>query len=217
MIEFLKKIRYQFEQFKLLIKGKGLKLALKDAFYINREMILVERELDKPLPKMKKFIDLKLVLLNKGDIEKIKNYEFADKVRKLKSKNYLSKGYNGFFMIKNNKIIAEQWWVSKKINKRGIPHPDLKWMRRELKDGEIYAFDLFISPEFRGSPLTIFFIGSYLMELKKMNFLKIYGCFFTDNIPSLWVHRIFSYNEIGKVMRHRFFCLEIKNKMLCLS
>lgn len=214
MINVFEKIKYQFAQFELLIKEKDLLGALKEALYFNREMVLVEKYLETPLPNLKKIFPMNLILI-KGSVLNSEQYEFSNKVRKMKSKVYLKNGFNAFWGIYKNKIIAEQWWTD--FTKDKNTHPDLKWMKINLKPGEIYAFDLFIDPEYRGSQATNFFIWNYLTELKKLNYQKIYGSFFTDNLPSLWIHRIFSYNEFKKVKRHRFFFFEIKDGKLCFS
>ncbi len=210
---------YQYQNFKTLLREKGFKTAVSEAVYFNREIVMVERDLNKPLPKLKGDFDLRLITVNEDEnnMGVTRKLKFSNKVRELKFNAYSRRGYKAFLGIHNEKVVAEQWWMSALDVQHNIIHPDLRWLKLDLKDGEIYAFDLLIVPEYRGAPLTNKFIFSYINELKKLGHSKIYGTFFLDNIPSLWIHRMLSYNETQKMKRHRFFFLEIKNGKICFA
>jgi hypothetical protein len=209
--------RYQYENFKELMKRGGFKSALHESVYFNREMVLVERDLTKPLPRIKQDFDISLILLGKGSSSRIDELNFSSKVRYLKGRAYSRRGFSAFFGVIGSKVIAEQWWTSSSHIRDKIIHQDLKWIELQLKEDEIYAFDLFVAPEYRGTPTTNKFAVAYMNEMRKAGYSKLFGGYFRDNIPSAWFHRTFSFGEIRKVKRHRFFLLEIKNGKLCFA
>jgi len=213
----LETFRYQYENFKELVKRGGLKSALHESVYFNREMVLVERDLTKPLPKLKKDFDINLILLGRGSSSRIDDLKFPNKVRELKGRAYSRRGFSAFFAVIGSMVIAEQWWTSSSHIRDKIIHPDLRWMELQLKEDEIYAFDLFVAPEYRGTAATNKFAVTYMNEMRKAGYSKIFGGYFKGNIPSAWFHRTFSFSEIRKVKRSRFFFLEIKNGKLCFA
>lgn len=212
MTSLLEKFHYRLQSLKTLLNEKGFRSAIKEVIYFNREAVIVERYLNKPVPKLKYDFVLHLTPLDRENPQEITEYKFPNKVRELKCLAYLNKGYKGFLGIDDRKVIAEQWYVC-----NNIKHPDLRWIELDLKNDEIYAFDLFVAPEYRGTSAINVFIASYLTELRTMGFSKTFGYFFSDNIPSQWIHRLFSYSEIKRIKRHRFFLLEIKNGKLCIA
>jgi hypothetical protein len=217
MRPILEKFRYQFENFKELVNQGGLKSALHESVYFNREMVLAERDLTKPLPKLKKDFDITLILIGRGSSTQIDELKFPNKVRELKGRAYSRRGFSAFFAVVGSKVIAEQWWISSSHIRDKILHPDLRWMQLQLKEDEIYAFDLFVAPEYRGTPATNKFAVTYLNEMRKAGFSKLFGGYFKNNIPSAWYHRTLLFSEKGKMKRHRFFFLEIKNGKLCFA
>jgi hypothetical protein len=217
MIGLLEKFRWQYENLKDLVKEEGFKSTLKQAVYFNREMILVSRDLKKPLPKVKQNFDMNLVLLDGKELSKIEGFKFPNKVREVKARAYLRRGFAVFLGVIGSDVIAEQWWINSSHIRDGIIHQDVIWMKLDLKEDEIYAFELFVAAKYRGTPATNKFATSYMHELSKMGYSKILGCYFKDNIPSAWHHRVFKFDEIGTVKRHRFFFLEIKNGKLSIS
>lgn len=132
MIHSLVKIHYQYEDFKNIMKEEGLKKALCEAVYLNREMLLVERDLTKPFPKLRQNFDMGIVVIGKQNLQESDKFEFPNKVRKLKSIAYLRKEFTGFLGVIGSKVIAEQWWTNLSHVRNGMVHPDLVWMRVNL-------------------------------------------------------------------------------------
>jgi hypothetical protein len=208
--------RYQYENFKELMKQEGFKSAIHESIYFNREMVLVERDLTKQLPKLKQDFDIGLILIGKGSSTQIDELRFPNKVRELKGLTYSRRGFSAYLAVIGSKVIAEQWWTSSSHVRDKIIHPDPIWMGLELKEAEVYAFDLFVAFEYRGTPVTNKFTLSYMNEMRKAGYSKLYGSYFKDNIPSAWFHHTFSFDERRSVKRHRFLFLEIKDGKLCL-
>jgi hypothetical protein len=217
MLGLLEKFYWQYENVKDIVKERGFKSVLSQAVYFNREMVLVSRDLNKPLPKLRRKFDLNLISVGREGFEKIEQYAFPSKVREVKARAYLRRGFSAFLGVVGNEIVAEQWWISAADIQQGIIHQDVVWMELDLKKHEIYAFELFVAPAYRGSPVTSVFTASYMSELVRMGYNKILGCYFKDNIPSALHHRFFTFDELGTVSRHRFLFLEVKNGRLCIS
>lgn len=215
-VPVFEKLRCQYHNLLMFIKDEGLKSAFNQAIYLNDEFIVVERDLSKPPPTFRRNFDLRIVTLEKRNLDEVKNYKFARKVRELKCLSYLKKGYNVFLGVQNTTVIAEQYWISTEQIKANTIHPDLKWMKREIQDNEIFAFELFTSPDYRGTPATNIFLSSYFKELVRLGYAKIFGFFPRNNIPSMWLHRMFSFEETNRVKAHRFlFFHMINGKFLC--
>jgi hypothetical protein len=217
MIGLLEKLRWQYENVKDLIKEEGFKSTLSQAVYLNREMVLVSRDLKKPLPRVRQNFDMSLILLDGKEKSKMEGFKFPNKVREVKARTYLRKGFAVFLGVIGSNVIAEQWWINASHVRAGIIHQDVIWMKLDLKEDEIYAFELYVGAEYRGTPATNKFALGFMDELRKMGYSKMFGCYFRDNIPSAWYHRVFKFDEIGIVKRHRFFLLEIKNGRLSIS
>jgi len=213
----LKKFRHQYENLKEMVKQEGFKSTIRKAVYFNREMVLVERDLTKPFPKLKQDFDINLILFGRGSSSRIGELDFPNKARELNGQGYARRGFSAFFGVIGSKVIAEQWWINSSHIRDKIIHPDLKWMELQLKEDEIYAFDLFVAPEYRGTPATNKFALTYMNEIRKAGYSKIFGGYFKDNIPSAWYHRTFSFSERRKIKFHRFFFLKIKNGRLSFA
>jgi len=215
MRPILEKFRYQYENFKELVKEAGFKSTFRRCVYFNRKMVLVEKDLTKPMPKLKHDFEIDLILVGRGSSTQIDELDFLNKARALNARRYLRSGFSAFLGVIGSKVIAEQWWINSSHIRNKIIHPDFKWMDLQLKEDEIYAFDLFVTPEYRGTPATNKFALTYMNEMRKAGYSKIFGSYFKDNIPSALYHRTFSFNEIRNVKFHRFFFLMIKNGKLC--
>lgn len=222
IIQFLpfviRRMHYQFESFKDYHTKHGLLSALKEAIYFNKEVIVLERELEKPLPTFAYTSDVKLVRVerkNFGELTPL--YQGSNKIRLFKSLAYLDSGYSGFLGICQNTLIGDVWWVKGSHNPEQSVHPDLRWLKIHLKDDEVYTFDLFVTPESREKGIANLFVMGYLRGLRRLGYSKAFAYVFTDNIPSMWTQRILSWKEIDRIKRHRFFYIEIKGRYLCLT
>jgi GNAT superfamily N-acetyltransferase len=90
----------------------------------------------------------------------------------------------------------------------GSSHPDLQWLGINLEKNQVYSFDLFLDPQKRGDNAAAYLQSSFLEHLKEKGIRKVYGYFWSDNIPALWVHRQLKYRELNSVTVNRFFFIK---------
>jgi GNAT superfamily N-acetyltransferase len=69
---------------------------------------------------------------------------------------------------------------------------------------DAYAFDMQIAPEFRGKNLAAPLQRALQSTLKAEGIVKVYGYYWDDNLPALWMHRILKFRELPKRRVSRF-------------
>ncbi len=65
-------------------------------------------------------------------------------------KNYIQNGYQVFLGFVNGQLIGYMWWHDAALHPT-LQHPVLKRYHIQLQHDEVYMFDYFIPPVFRGS------------------------------------------------------------------
>jgi hypothetical protein len=117
----------------------------------------------------------------------------------------LRKGWRGFALIEGATVVGDIWCDAVPGPGNIVAHPDLQLLAISCKEKEVYAFDMLIAPQYRGKnfagPLQRFLHFS----LKKDGFRKVYGFYWDDNLPALWMHRILKFKELPKRQMSRFF------------
>jgi hypothetical protein len=178
---------------------------LRNYIYINRKIISVEKNLEvlKPLKGSEAYRDFLLTHLSKTDMDKNK-YRYPFKNRELKSIYYLNRGYGGYVIKRGYDILGDIWYWTPSNLLQSIPPGDIKWLGIECNDRQAYAFDFFLSPAIRGNNLAAFFFNSFFHALNKKGINKVYGYFWADNKPALWVHRLVGFSEHEPAFADRF-------------
>lgn len=92
-----------------------------------------------------------------------------------------------------------------------IFHSDLKMLGIACEEGDAYAFDMLIAPKYRGKNLAVPLQKSLQATLKKEGCQRVYGFYWDDNLPALWMHRMLKFKELPKKRISRFFFL-VKSK-----
>jgi hypothetical protein len=187
------------------IKQNGLFSLLHEIFYCNRVAIVVEKNLiefdaskEQPGKFPIKIIELRPDVLNNG------NFNYPVKNRYLKAVHYLKKGYEGCAIVKSDKIIGDIWFFIPNKENIHASHPDCKWLQITCSEDQVYTFDMFLSPDERGSNLASFLQIGALKALRKKGFNLAYGYYWGDNMPALWVHRLGKWKEIKRLKVNRF-------------
>jgi GNAT superfamily N-acetyltransferase len=68
----------------------------------------------------------------------------------------------------------------------------------QLGEDEAYMFDMYVTPDSRGKVAAGYLLSNALQDLKDSGFTRVYGFYEKDNLPALWIHRLFGYRELGK-------------------
>lgn len=167
--------------------------------------------------------ELHFIELHPDDVRSEK-WSFSVRSRGVKALYKIKRGCRGFALVRDNIVVGDIWCVFPKDGKPAS-HPDLKMLGLTCKDGEAYAFDMLIDPAYRGKNLAVPLQRALQRTLKNEGFVKIYGFFYDDNLPALWMHRMLKYKELPKRQVSRFFifssagwvkqsCAETKKKTI---
>ncbi|MCK4786628.1 MAG: hypothetical protein KAV87_22910 [Desulfobacteraceae bacterium] len=187
------------------VQDKGFSQLFQEVIYFNREAIVVEKDLISCQPIINKMqgTNVECIEIKKELFEGSNKFIFSQKNRLFKMKHYLDKGYNGYALLKDNIVIGDIWFYSPAYSYYH-EHPDCKWLGLKCSEKDIYGFDMFLLPTERGNNLAVFFQNRSLLSLRDKGYKKVYGYFWSDNIPALWTHRMQKWNEINKVKKNRF-------------
>jgi GNAT superfamily N-acetyltransferase len=171
----------------------------------NRLVTPVEMDLTAPLPEggLPANSEFRFVELDPGDIRAGK-WTFSIRSRGIKALRNIKREMRGFALVREDKIIGDVWCVVP-LSGKPANHPDLTMLGLICKDGEAYAFDMLIDPTYRGKNLAVPFQRNIQRTLKDEGFVKVYGAYYDDNLPALWMHRMLRFKELPKRKVSRFF------------
>lgn len=201
----LEKIRVRFFEFIEHFRAGEFWSLLGKRIYFGKTVMPVEMDLE-DLPGQQEPLrgtPFQIISLSREQLDE--GLRFFSKSRHLKAKYYLRHGFRGYGLIKGSLVVGYIWFACPASLEEKIRHPDLKWLRIENEAGAAYAFDMHIAPEYRGHGLSTAFQKAALYVLKKDGLGKVYGFYWTDFIPSLWMHRLLKWKELGKKRVWRFF------------
>jgi len=166
-------------------------------FHLNRLVVPVYKDLTAPrnIFFYEAATPFEFLVINRNNIDTAAP---AYRVISRRSKGLLNvqMGYFAFAASFNGEIIADIWCASPRHTFTDPIHPDLAWLGITSGIKEVYMYDMYVAPEFRGKAATTFLLGSALNYLKKEGFEKVYGFYEKNNFPALWTHRLFGYTEL---------------------
>jgi GNAT superfamily N-acetyltransferase len=131
-------------------------------------------------------------------------WNFLVRSRGIKALRNINRGMRGFAFVKDNVVVGDVWCVIPHPE-TPVDHPDLKMLGITCKESEVYAFDMLIAPTYRGKNLAVPLQRAIQRTLKNEGYTKIYGAFYDDNLPALWMHRMLKFKELPKRKVSRFF------------
>lgn len=199
------------------ITAGELKALIKRQVSWRRLMTPVEMDLSVLVPDSRIMPNdgLRFLELHKTDLQAGK-WVFSVRSRGVKALYKIKKGSRGFALVQNNTVIADVWCIFPKDG-RSLSHPDLKMLGLTCQTGEAYAFDMLIAPAYRGKNLAVPLQRALQWKLKNEGFMKVYGFFYNDNLPALWMHRMLKYKELPKRQVSRFFMFSSAGKAKLFS
>jgi len=133
---------------------------------------------------------------------------FAISSRGVKALRNLKLGRRGFAITDDSIVVGDVWCLTPHKNGKRITHPDLKMLGIICEKDDAYAFDMFVAPGYRGKNLAVPLMKLLHATLKMEGCARVYGYYWNDNIPALWMHRILRFKELPKRRISRFFFLE---------
>jgi GNAT superfamily N-acetyltransferase len=150
--------------------------------------------------------DYKFIELRLNDLLAAK-WHYPISSRRYKALQFLKKGWRCFAVTKDCNVIGDVWCAPYTHEVVRQVHPDLRMLGIQCKDGEAYAFDMLIDPFYRGKNLAVPLHRYLHSSLRNDGFNKVYGYYWNDNLPALWMHRMIKFHELPKRQVSRFFSL----------
>jgi GNAT superfamily N-acetyltransferase len=136
------------------------------------------------------------------------NWTFKVASRYFKACRNLKKGWRCLALANDSIVLGDIWCISQcKVGNTHI-HTDLSLLGITCKVHEAYAFDMYIDTAYRGKNLAVFLQRFLQSTLKTEGYEKVYGFYWTDNVPALWMHRMLKFKELPKQRLSRFFFLQ---------
>ena len=133
-------------------------------------------------------------------------WTFAVPSRRIKASRYLEKGVRGFAVARGSVILGDVWCLVVDGTNQSICRADLDMLGIQCEPGDVYGMDMFIAPEWRGKNLAIPLQLYFQSVLTAEGCEKVYGYFWDDNLPAIWMHRKLEYRELPKRKVSKFFC-----------
>ena len=148
------------------------------------------------------FIEIKMEDMQAG------KWTFAVPSRGIKTLLNLKTGFRSFAVAEATKVIGDIWCFIPPEPGKVISHPELSMMKIlgiTLNKGDVYAFDMVIDPAYRGKNLATPLQRFLQARMKMEGYQNVYGYYWDDNIPALWMHRMLKFKELPKKSISRFF------------
>jgi len=175
----------------------------KILFYAKMEDIVFKKELIVGYHNIK---NDKLRIIN-ADYEKMNIfYRENPGLRKQShiTRSYLDNNYHGELAELDGKIVGYSWWSDAQISNPEYRHPHLKRYDVELKSNEVWGFDLFILPDFRGRSIASDFLYLCHKHIREKGYTRVLGFANKDNLPSIRLHKQHKYEPVKTVISHLF-------------
>jgi len=202
-----------FERFKLafylvieaIVDGKLIKLFRQQVFF-NRIATPAAIDLTQILPNDNTFEDTgyKFIEFTLNDLI-AKKWSFAFHSRSIKAVSNIQKGLRGFAIVKDSSVIGDMWCVVPQKEVSRVVHPDLEMLGIVNEPSEVYAFDMLIDPQHRGKNLAVPLQRNLHITMKSEGYKNLYGYYWNDNIPAMWMHRMLKFKELPKRRVSRIF------------
>lgn len=192
----------------------GLKGIFRPRVFWNRRAVPVEMDLltaNYSLAGQLSNPEFQFVEITLDDLQTGK-WTFAVPSRGLKAVRNLKRGFRGYAVKKAFTIVGDLWCIAPLKDGKRIHHPDLQMLGIVCGTGDAYAFDMFISPAYRGRNLAVPLQKTLQSVLKMEGCQRVYGYYWEDNLPALWMHRMLKFKELPKRRVSRFFFLLKSNK-----
>jgi len=175
---------------------------LQDRIFLARTSVLVEKDLSslQPLGDALQRAGVEIVRVTTDA-----HCTFHDEARRKKTLRYLRRGYRGVALVMAGVVVGDIWYWSPRLPGGDSVHPDLKWLPISCGNDDVYGFDLHLCPDNRGKNLANLLQLAALHEMRKDAFKRVFGYYWLDNLPALWVHRTLRFKEVRRVAVTRLF------------
>ena len=175
------------------VRSNGWSSFCKEAAFLRRTAIIVEKDLSEVVDRPGPLVSSKLNLLEiDKDMLSSGTYRFAVTHRYLKALRYLQRGFGGFAIARNNVIVGDMWYcVSEATEDPSVLHEDLRRFGfKTWRASYVYTFDIFVAPAERKQGVSAAFQNNGMLRLASRGYTKAYGYYFADNVSAKWCTRV---------------------------
>lgn len=118
--------------------------------------------------------------------------------------DFFENNCDGFIIFLKGDIIGYYWWVDKTtITRRNRPEAVL--FNISLEDDDVFSFNFFIAPEYRGNSNSIEALCNVYSALNKLGYKRVFGVVATNNTKAMWLYKLLSCKEVRRIIIRRFF------------
>jgi GNAT superfamily N-acetyltransferase len=189
----------------ILAEGNLWDFIQKRYIFWNRVATPVEMDLTTlPASNFSQYADYKFIELILTDLQAAQ-WHIPISSRRFRGSDFLKKGWRGFAIIKDSTVVGDVWCANFRQGLAKTNPPDLKMLGIRCGEWEAYAFDMFIYPTYRGKNLAVLLHRYLHLTLKNEGYQKVYGYYWDDNLPALWMHKMVKFTELPKRRVSRFF------------
>jgi GNAT superfamily N-acetyltransferase len=167
---------------------------------VYRRLILVERPLDETLPQIAIPLPLTISLLSETEVKEYADYR--PDVNIIEIKNRLKSGHLCFVVRLKGGIVNTGWAATNRVS--------IDYLSREfqLKDGDVYVYDVFTMPEHRGNSLSIFRMTHMLRYFRDLGYKRFVGTILIENKPAVRNALKADYHASGIIGHVKIFSLK---------
>lgn len=204
----------RFIQIREFIGNNGITALFRECFFLNRNAVIVSKNLDDIEDKTDHLDRLHIQLLELTPETLRKDaYHFEFENRYLKAMDYIEKGYKGHAIAKGNTIIGDTWYFAVRESLRGSCHRDLTRLGIRLPEDAVYAFDIFVAPSARGNNVSSVFQNNAMFLLNKKGYKKAFSFIWADNVAARFNAKVINkWKEASTVKVSRFLMWSVAGK-----
>ncbi|MDR4507361.1 MAG: GNAT family N-acetyltransferase [Candidatus Brocadiaceae bacterium] len=207
MSRSFRKLMDLYRQVGIIKSVKKLLYFMMAKIYVkNNDLVLVKNLND----EVENFEENKLQIytITEDHLSMLKqfNAKYRNRENVIASGKYLKNNYHGFATSFNNEMIGYWWWVDNTIAPQ-ITHPCICRFRLNLKEDEVYGFDYFIVPPYRGQGYAVKFLTMIYSQLKKKGYNRIWCYVDVKNRPARRLYEKNGYEVVKRVVSYEIFSL----------
>ena len=191
-------------------KRKKLLKILRKAIYDIHEELIFEANVNKEVPVS--YSDtLEIKKIDRENSEPLIQFYYKFDLGGRDSAKVIQRcfelNHKCFAAIKNGDIVGYIWWGDHTL-RFDREDPDEKFLDDgilNLTKDDVYVFFLFVSPEHRSRNTAIKLILSFVTELRKSGYSRVYGYVALNNLPAYYVCKLLGADTQKRIPVHRYF------------
>lgn len=132
--------------------------------------------------------------------------EFSDPDRRDLAAHNLRLGYRGLIALRDGVAAGDAWYVPA-AESRPRPHPDLERLRLDLDPGDVFFFNFYVGPDYRGQGLGKNFLAAIMTRFAAQGYARVFSLCTHRNFSSRRVHERLGFLELPHVRMVRVLFL----------